>query len=333
MPARLSLRRLPQALAVLLALLVVATPGLVAAEDLFDPYGAPMISLPSVLPASDNAPLQRTAVAAREHDDFPGPPVGVLPASSDWEWHVRPTGFIYHTYWANAQEPRMSTQLVDETDNGPLADSMLGGRLGLIRYGPRDRAEGFQLDILVGASLRQDPDQGLDVVSTDFRVDIPFTYGIGPHRFKFGYYHVSSHTGDEFLLKNPSHVRLNFYRDVLVLGYSYYATPKIRLYTEAGWAFASEFSEPWEFQFGLDYGPAGPTGGRGAPFFAVNVHLRQELDFSGNLAVQAGWAWRGRQPGDGTLRTGLYYYNGGSPQFSFFRENEQQTGWGLWYDF
>ncbi len=151
MPTKLRLRRLPQASAVLLALLLIVIPGLVAAGDLFDPYGEPMISLPSVLPASENIPSRRTAAAPTENGHLQGPPAGVLPASSDWEWHVRPTGFIYHTYWANAQEPRMSTQLVDETGNGPLADSMLGGRLGLIRYGPRDRAEGFQLDILVGA--------------------------------------------------------------------------------------------------------------------------------------------------------------------------------------
>jgi len=253
--------------------------------------------------------------------------------SSDWQWQVRPRGIIYHTYWASVQEPRLSTTLINESGDGGLLDSTIGGRIGLLRFGPHHRAEGLQLDILGGAALRQDPDNGLDVVGTDFRYDILLTYGVGRHRFKFGYYHVSAHTDDEFLLKNPAHVRLNFKRDALVLGYSYYVMPEIRLYAEAGWAFAYEISEPWEFQFGLDYGPSGPTGNRGAPFFAINGHLREELGFGGNFSMQTGWAWRNGEPGAGTLRTGLFYYDGGSPQFSFYRRHEQQIGWGLWYDY
>jgi len=255
------------------------------------------------------------------------------PPDSDWQWQVRPKGFVYDTYWASAQEPRLGVQVVNEAGSGSLMDSTLGGRFGLFRYGSRDSTDGWQLDVAAAAALRQDADEDLDVVSTDFRFYLPLSYGVGPHRFKFGYQHVSAHTGDEFLLKNPSHVRLNFTRDALVFGYSYYALPELRLYGEAGWAFAAEFSEPWDFQFGIDYGPTKPTGMRGAPFFAINGHLREEQNFGGNLALQAGLAWRGEDPNDGILRSGLYYYNGASPQFSFFREHEEQIGWGLWYDF
>ena len=35
----------------------------------------------------------------------------------------------------------------------------------------------------------------------------------------------------------------------------------------------------------------------------------------------------------GTLRTGLYYYDGKSSQFSFYNRYERQAGWGLWYDY
>jgi len=67
------------------------------------------------------------------------------------------------------------------------------------------------------------------------------------------------------------------------------------LYAEAGWAFYVDGgTEPWEFQFGAEYSPLGPTGLAGAPFLAVNGHLRQEVDFGGSLVVQAGWQWRGR---------------------------------------
>lgn len=259
-------------------------------------------------------------------------PTGYSPVANPWQWQFRPTGFVYSTYFASAAEPRLATHIVDAGHWGTVVDSHIGGRLGLLRYGPLDVPEGFQLDLVAGAKLRQDWDE-LDVLATDYRYDLLGTYGIGPHRFKFGFYHVSSHLGDEFLLDNPGFPRLNFYRDALVVGYSYYATPELRLYGEAGFSFHSEISEPWEFQFGIDYGPACSTGAAGAPFFAINAHLREEVSFGGNLAFQAGWAWRGRELREGVLRTGLYYYNGESPQFSFFDEHEQQLGWGLWYDF
>ncbi|QGJ70693.1 DUF1207 domain-containing protein [Planctomycetales bacterium 10988] len=250
-----------------------------------------------------------------------------------WTFHVMPQGFVYHTYWASHAEPRLATHLIDEAGQDSLLDSTIGGRVGLFRYGPKNSPEGWQLDVLGGAKLRQDPNEGLDVLATDYRYDILLTHGDGPHRYKYGFYHVSSHAGDEFLLKNPGFDRINFFRDVFVAGYSYYATPELRLYGEVGYGFNVEISEPWEVQFGLDYGPASATGISGAPFFAINAHLREELDFGGNLALQTGWAWRGEAPGSGVLRTGLFYYNGGSPQFSFYYENEQQLGWGLWYDF
>lgn len=253
-------------------------------------------------------------------------------ACGQYEWHLRPEGFIHESYWASAAEPRLGAQWVDEQSLGSLIDSSIGGRFGVFRFGPRQREQGFQFDVLGSAKLRQETSTW-NVIATDYRYDLLGTFG-GPERqWKFGYYHVSSHLGDEFLLANPGFDRLNFSRDALVLGYSFFTTPTLRLYGEAGWGFNLEESEPWEFQFGFDYGPRSWTGWRGAPFLAANVHLREEVDFGGNFAVQAGWAWQGADPRDGALRTGLYVYDGKSPQFSFFDQHERQIGWGLWYDY
>ncbi len=252
--------------------------------------------------------------------------------SSPWQWHIRPRGFVYHTYWASATEPRLATHLIEERYDGTFLDSHIGGRFGIIRFGSKDRPEGFQIDLLGGAKLRQNWGD-MDVMATDFRYDLIGTYGAGPHRYKFGFYHVSAHAGDEFLLKNPGFNRLNFFRDVLVTGYSYYPIPQARFYAEMGWAVDCEVSKPWEFQFGIDLGPRNSTGVHGAPFMAMNAHLREELDFGGNFAFQAGWAWRGEDTVDGLLRTGVYFYEGASPHFSFYAEHERQIGWGLWYDF
>lgn len=249
-----------------------------------------------------------------------------------WERQFLPEGFIYGTYWASAAEPRLSTQIVNVSGDQTFVESTMGGRLGLFRFGPHDTPEGFQFDLVGGAKLRQNWGD-LDVIATDYRYDLLGTYGDGPHRYKFGFYHVSSHLGDEFLLNNVGFDRLNYFRDAFVFGYSYYAFPELRLYAETSWSFHNELSEPWEFQFGFDYGPTCPTGPQGKPFVAFNTHLREEVNFGGNVALQFGWAWKGDSPTAGTLRTGLYYYNGESPQFSFYDEHEQQIGAGLWYDY
>lgn len=254
--------------------------------------------------------------------------------SSEWRWKFLPQGFLYHTYWASTAEPRLSTRAVKDLGGHSSLDSQVGGRFGIVRYGNPDAEEGFQIDLLAGANLRQNLDTSdLDMTGTDYRYDIPLTYRLGPHAWKFGFYHVSSHMGDEFLQHNPSASRIDYYRDSLYLGYSYFIIPELRLYGELDYAFSRDYSEPWHIQFGFDWGPVRPTGIRGAPFMALNVHLRQELDFGGNVSMQAGWAWKGEGLAAGTLRTGLHYYNGGSPQYSFYRESEQQIGWGLWYDY
>jgi hypothetical protein len=119
---------------------------------------------------------------------------------------------------------------------------------------------------------------------------------------------------------------------VIVWGHSFFLTRDIRLYGEAGWAFTYDGgTEPWEFQFGLDYSPAELTGQRGSPFVAVNGHLRQEFDFGGNIVVQTGWQWRGYS--GHLFRIGMHYFQGMSDQWEFFDQFEDKLGFGLWYDF
>lgn len=256
------------------------------------------------------------------------------PQPSDaWSHQLLPDGLIFDNYLAGTKESRLALHLVDSRGDSKLFDGILGARIGIWRYGSTDvfRPEGWQLDVEGSGQVRLDMPEDRDVRSVDFRAGVPITYGVGKHRVKFGYYHLSSHVGDEYLLKNFGFNRQNYSRDVLILGYSYYITQQLRAYAEAGWAFYSDISLPWEFQFGLDYAPCGPTGLRGAPFWAMNVQLREEVNFGGAFTFEAGWAWRGDDAN--MLRTGLFYFNGESNQYSFWDEHEEQIGFGLWYDF
>lgn len=262
--------------------------------------------------------------------------MGVVSDPSWWCWQVLPGGLLYRSYLAGTREPRMGSQLAHVSGQGWVWDATAGARVGLIRYGTPDDGwpEGWQLDLEGAAFPRLDLENERDLVSADFRVGFPLTYRHGKWETKFGYYHLSSHLGDEYMISHPDSLatRDNYDRETLVAGVGFRPIPAIRLYTEAGYAFSrGGMTRPWEFQFGTEYSPIESIGGHGAPFLAVNGHLRQENDFGGNFVVQTGWQWRGRT--GQLLRTGVQYFNGKSDQAQFIHDSERQFGWGLWYDF
>jgi len=258
----------------------------------------------------------------------PPPMTVVVP----WTWQLLPDGLIYKCYLASEREPRLASQWFHQTDGDWMWDAVLGGRVGLIRYGTPDGLwpEGFEVDVEGAAFPRLDGKRQL--VSSDFRVGVPFTFRRGRWEGKFGYLHLSSHLADEYIIDHDIVSRINYVRDSVVLGLAYRPIPAIRLYGEADWAFHTDGgAKPWEFQIGAEWSSAEPTGALGAPFLAVNGEIRQDADFGGNVNAQAGWQWRGVT---GRLfRIGADYFNGKSEERQFYRYFERRIGLGLWYDF
>ncbi|OHB76670.1 MAG: hypothetical protein A2W31_04755, partial [Planctomycetes bacterium RBG_16_64_10] len=257
-----------------------------------------------------------------------------LAGESAWSLQYQPRGLVYRAYLAGEKESRFRGYWAHEKNTGWMWDITLGGHVGLLRYGTAgpNRPEGFQIDLEGAAMPRLDLEQDADLTAADFRFGIPVTYGTAAHQVKLAFYHLSSHLGDEFLLRNPGFLRLNYSRDALVYGHSWYPADELRLYAEIGYAFGPDVADPLELQFGVEHSPACATGPRGAPFAAVAGHLREEVHFGGNLVVQVGWAWRG-DPASGLLRTGFEYYYGKSDQFSLFDQHEDKAGLAIWYDY
>jgi hypothetical protein len=256
--------------------------------------------------------------------------------SDVWCWQILPDGLIYRSYQAGVREPRLSIVAFREQDGRSLWDGTLGGRVGLFRYGTCDaiNPQGWQLDVEAAAIVRLTLDEIRDFETADYRVGVPLTYGIDNWQFKLAVYHLSSHLGDEFAIANPGSLdeRINYVRDALVVGASYYPHPVMRLYSEAAYAVNVDGgAEPWEFQFGTELSRPGPTDVHGTPFLALNAHLREEHNFGGDFTAQAGWLWRGME--GQTMRAGVHYYNGKSSQYQTFDDSEEQIGFGLWYDY
>lgn len=246
-----------------------------------------------------------------------------------------PDGLLYSSYLAGPRESRIGTAVLSSSNGDDVWDTTLGGRVGILRQGTADvfRPEGWQIDIEGAAFPRLNADQNADVDAADFRFGVPLTWRQDDWQAKLAFYHLSSHAGDEFLVRNPLFERINFSRNSLVLGVGHFVTPDWRIYAEADYGFINDGgTEPWWLQFGFDYAPEQPTGLQGAPFVAVNALLREEVDFGGTFTTMLGWSWRSDQ-NNHLCRLGLQYSDGHTSQFEFHDRNEQLIGVGLWYDF
>jgi hypothetical protein len=318
--------------------LVFARGHLCAQELVLPAASAPIQPEVELVPPTESLPPPKAAPDPYFSDQrpFAGSPQPQWDCYGDcWTWQFLPEGLLYRAYLAGPKESRISSFWFHDEDAGWLWDVTLGGHVGILRLGSQNayRPEGLQVDIEGAGMPRLDPEEERDLVSTDFRFGVPVTYALGIFESKLAYYHLSSHLGDEFMLKNPLVERVNYSRDVIVFGLAAYLTEDLRVYAEAGYAFyTSGGAEPWEFQLGAEFSPAYPTLSRGAPFAAVNLLAREEVDFAGTFSAQAGWQWRGFGSRH-LLRAGVQYQVGKSPQLEFFDRDEEQLGLALWYDY
>ena len=275
--------------------------------------------------------------------------------TENWTWQLFPDGFIYPTYLAAVQN-RLGGVWNYDKDLNWIWDITLGGRAPLIRYGNRSALypEGWQLDLEGSVHLRLHMRECMDMEANDFRAGFPLSYGTKTWQVRTGYYHVSSHMGDEKMIRHyakgepiipgrhygvwgdrkHSAYRINYYREAWLFSYAYRPTPSTRVYAEADYAvMQGELTKPWHFQFGAEYSPHYPARGEwGTPFAAINARLMQEHNFDGNLTVQTGWQWRGSH--NQLFRIGVQYLTGVSDQYEFITaRREHKIGLGFWYDF
>ncbi|MEI7701958.1 MAG: DUF1207 domain-containing protein [Planctomycetia bacterium] len=258
------------------------------------------------------------------------------PAPQEDSWQVLPTGLLYRTYLAGPKEPRLQyLSLYDTKNHRRVSDATLGGRVGLLRKGsgnPND-LDGFQLDIDGAVFARVLPNEPSTMLEgSDYRVGLAGTWRQDRLAWKFGYCHISSHIGDEFLLAYPTTVRKNYVRDSVIAGISYDMLTASRVYAEVGYALGiSGGAEPMEMQLGTEWTPTA-KGRRGAPFAAFNAQFREEQGSNAGLNMGTGWGWEGTQTRH-RVRVGANYYNGPALQYSFADRRENLVGGGIWLDF
>lgn len=250
-------------------------------------------------------------------------------------WQIMPAGLMYRSYLAGEKESRMGSFWAHDQTGRTVWENTLGGRLGLLRYGSTGayRPQGWQLDFEGAALARVLPGTDSTMLeATDYRAGIQSTWAFDSWHIKAGYYHLSSHLGDEFVIAYPLVHRFNYVRDSAVAGVTYDISADWQTYGEIAYAMGAEDGAlPLEFQYGLQYSPE-VFGLRGAPFAALNGHTREDFDYTTSVNVQAGWQWRGTES-QHLWRVGVQYYSGPALQYSFPGKHDQLLGGGMWFDF
>lgn len=250
-------------------------------------------------------------------------------------WEALPDGLLWHSYLAGPHEPRMSTIIFSDAHGGVFWDAALGGRVGFLRYrvdeSPESRS--WQWDLEGAVITRLDLLNSEDVESMDYRFGTEITMAQGQWAGKFGYFHVSAHVGDEYLISNPLYQRVNYVTESLVLGIARRMQERWRVYGESAYAFhTAGGAKKWQFQTGLEYAPKPSLGDACAPFSAINFDIREAVNFDPSITIQTGWSWYGSRSAR-RFRAGLQYTNGYSSQFQFFQRFEENLGAGIWFDY
>lgn len=255
-----------------------------------------------------------------------------------WSWTILPDGLIYSPYLAGQKESRTGIQYYYEKDDGWSWYSIVGGQLGIVRYGTLNPylPVGVQLDVEGSAQFTGEGSKLLDLLSTDARFGIPLSIGWGAtdwgtQETKLAIYFLHTNPNRSFLDSRPELPDKFFQRRAIVLGHAIHPIESIRLYGEIGYAFSTSMNSNWELQLGAEFAPEMPTRLWGAPFAASNLQLLETNVVRGTFTLQAGWAWRGEDTR--LLRIGLFYLNGRSNNLASLDESDQQLGFGVWHDF
>lgn len=263
-----------------------------------------------------------------------------LPASSEkWTWQAMPGGTLYRAHFASNRESRLGIHFINEdTTHDSYWDPTLGGRINFLRYGTTSRIypEGFQLDLECAAIARLTLTGDRDLHGTDYRVGAPLTFRKENWELKLGYYHISSHMGDEWIVKNYEKTgevyRINYVRDCLTWGIAFRPDANWRFYFGGDYVFNRDGgAKPWQFELGAEYSPMMLPNFQGSPFLALHFRWSEDTDFETYSALEAGWQWKTVY--QHTMRTGLYAMAGHADQYQFYDRWEKQIGFGFWYDF
>lgn len=167
-----------------------------------------------------------------------------------------------------------------------------------------------------------------DLVNADYWVGVPLTWRRNGTSLMVRASHMSSHLGDEFLLRN-SVGRVNLSYEAVDLTVSQYLFGDlVRLYAGGGFLFDQEPKTlaPGRSQAGLEL--RGPRFGRIRPVAGVDLRATEESGWEADTSVRAGVQVESRADRNYIFQMTLDYYHGRNPNGQFYTEPAEFWGIG-----
>lgn len=170
-----------------------------------------------------------------------------------------------------------------------------------------------------------------DLIASDWVFAVPFTRHIGQSWLQLRYHHMSSHMGDEYILRFDSYEDA-FSRDAAELTAYHQASPGLGLYGGGSWAFNTH---PDELRSLLVHaGVEAETSDEGQvllPYAAADVEWDQDNAWEPRLNMQIGVRLPGIE-GRRSLRLAAEFLSGPAPIGQLRAERMRQLTIGLYID-
>ncbi len=226
---------------------------------------------------------------------------------------------------------------IDEDVDRDLGAVGLGEVFGLYRwtdvFGPGHHIQ-LNVEGAVFGYFDMDSDS-TDLLNIDFQVGFPVVYKYDLFTSRFRIMHRSSHIGDDYLYRDPPRVwNIPNYQvdDNFVDWFFSYGPPWLRVYAGGTYKFdVSPSRAPWEIDYGIEYKPWHERAIH--PVFGIHIKHQEEFGWAANQRFLGGveiqdWPFRNR-----VTRILGEYYNGKSLQWSFYRDDGEYYGLGVYFEF
>lgn len=276
--------------------------------------------------------LQAQPAAPQENKD----PLPVRLAARDWDVEWAPDNALYHPYLADPRQTHTGAKVqfpIDpHVDDHVKIEATFGGFQSLALWTDPAYPE-TQMQFLVEAAVftRIDLGEGGDLDAADYRFSFPFLYKDGDVTLKFQIFHITSHLGDDYT-DRTGRKRDSYHVNEFTAGLSYWAAPRMRFYGELGVAlYVGPESESGRAQIGAEW-IGEPLIKRLAPFVAVDLQARNEIDWHGNLNLMTGLIVP-RDVRNHAFRVTVEYYKGHDQQTQFKSQPEHYVATGVAFDF
>lgn len=250
------------------------------------------------------------------------------------------TSVLFPTQVANPRQPTFSGGLrVGDCLKGKMkAPVNLGAQFPIYRWMNVMKGD-LQLEVECCAfSLFNLFNQSNALINADYYVGLPVTYAKDKWRGRARIYHISSHVGDEFLLRHHNFKRKNKSFEAIDFSGAYYVLPELYFFGTLGSILLSDKEMPQKPLY-LEYG----FEVRGEqkfyqqlyrrPFLSVFMRNAQEVQFKPDLGLALGYEWGKIQEIGRCFRAFLEFHDGFLPDGQFSHRRCHYAAFKISYGF